>query len=102
MVYLWYPADVLAGAPRANYLPDFAGFECSIGEAAMKKLLGGAGSMAARTGRLKPHAIQNAKLSSSKKQYPLLVFSPGFDRIGPDLYRDARRPCEPRLCHRRD
>ena len=79
MVYLWYPADVLGPSALANYLPDFAAFKRCVGEAAMKKLLGGAGSMAARSGTLKLSAAQDARVSSSKKQYPLLVFSPGFD-----------------------
>ena len=78
MTYVWYPADVDAGARCASYFPNYDAFERCVGETAMKKLLGEAGRTAARSGKLKPHAVEHAKVSASSKEYPLLVFSPGF------------------------
>jgi pimeloyl-ACP methyl ester carboxylesterase len=79
MVYLWYPAAPEPGAPRACYFPDFDAFERCVGETATKKLLGEAGRACARSGALKAHAVENAKISAVAKKFPLLVFSPGFD-----------------------
>jgi predicted dienelactone hydrolase len=77
MVYVWYPADVGRTAQPAPYFPDFPAIEKCAGEADIKSLLG-AGYVPVKSGKLRTHSVENAKLSSSSKQYPLLVFSPGF------------------------
>jgi hypothetical protein len=78
MVYVWYPANAQSNAPTSPYFQDFASLEKCVGEAETKKLLGIAYE-SVKSGTLRPYAVQNAKISSSSKKYPLLVFSPGFD-----------------------
>src|SRR5262245_61831068 len=77
MVYVWYPANAQPNASTFPYLPDFAPLEKCATEAEMKDLLGAAYE-SAKSGALRTHALLNAKISSASKQYPLLVFSPGF------------------------
>jgi len=77
MVYVWYPAEVERDAPRAKYLPDFKAIEKCAGEGEMRDLLG-ASYATVKAGNLSTHAANDAKMSSDKKQYPVLLFSPGF------------------------
>src|SRR5262245_19333985 len=77
MVYIWYPANAQPNAPTLPYLQDFASLEKCAGETEMKNLLGVA-YMSVKSGALRTHGAQDANISTSNKQYPLLVFSPGF------------------------
>jgi dienelactone hydrolase len=77
MVYIWYPANAQPNAPTLPYLQSFASLEKCAGETEMKNLLGAA-YVSVKSGELRTHAAQDANISTSSKQYPLLVFSPGF------------------------
>jgi len=80
MVYVWYPAEVQPDAPRVKYLPDFAAIEKCAGEAEMKGLLG-ASYLTVKAGKLLTHSVKDVKMSSDQKQYPVLLFSPGFGEL---------------------
>jgi pimeloyl-ACP methyl ester carboxylesterase len=77
LVYIWYPAEPQANTEKAAYLPHFELIEATVGETELKKDLGGAYT-AVKAGSLRSHSIENAKISSARKQYPLLIFSHGF------------------------
>jgi hypothetical protein len=77
IVHVWYSANAQSNAPTWPYLPDFSLLEKCASEAEMKRLLGTAYE-SVKSGALRTHAMQNAKISSASKQYPLLLFSPGF------------------------
>ena len=77
IVHVWYPADVQPNAATLPYLQDFAALEKCAGEEEMKELLGAAYE-SVKSGALRTHASSNAKISTSSRKYPLLVFSPGF------------------------
>jgi predicted dienelactone hydrolase len=77
MVTVWYPAEAPAGAETVLYLPRFAAIEKCIGEKDMKDLLG-ISYARVKAGRIRTHSVENARIVSGHKTFPVLVFSPGF------------------------
>jgi predicted dienelactone hydrolase len=77
IVYVWYPAQVQPNTATATYFPNFEAIEKSVGEKKMKNLFG-SGYSATKSGKLRTHTFENAEMHPSSRQYPVLVFSPGF------------------------
>ena len=69
-VWVWYPAEAASGAGKASYWP--AHWQRALGEPAGVKAL-----LHTRPSLIHPHAVEEASLSNSQRQYPLLVFAPG-------------------------
>jgi pimeloyl-ACP methyl ester carboxylesterase len=74
MVDIWYPADASQGPP-ALYL-DAAAFERALGEAGLRRQLGGAYDIV-KAGGVATHAVVNAPFARSVRRAPVLIFSPG-------------------------
>ena len=72
-VWIWYPAEPASGARgarTASYWP--ADWQRALGEA------GGINDLVhTRPALIHPHAVDDASVANSQRQYPVLVFAPG-------------------------
>jgi dienelactone hydrolase len=69
-VWIWYPAEPAPGARTASYWP--ADWQRALGEA------GGINDLVhTRPALIHPHAVDDASVANSQRQYPVLVFAPG-------------------------
>ena len=69
-VWIWYPAEPAPGARSGSYWP--ADWQRALGQA------GGINDLVhTRPALIHPHAVDDAPISNSQQQYPVLVFAPG-------------------------
>ena len=69
-VWVWYPADPRSDARTATYWP--TNWERALGESGVINDLSHTRPALVRT-----HAVEDASVSNSQRQYPVLVFAPG-------------------------
>jgi predicted dienelactone hydrolase len=76
MVQLWYPTDIAEGYPRGDYLPN-----ASESAPAIAKRLELPSFILNHTNLLEVNSRVGAPLSPRNKQYPILVFSHGYQSL---------------------
>jgi predicted dienelactone hydrolase len=71
-VWIWYPAQVSDGTPRAEYFP-------SIAQPPMAELRGAALThfVFQSLSKVRGHSIENAELAARSQPFPVVLFNPG-------------------------
>lgn len=81
---VWYPAQSDQPAGSAQYLPDLATIQARIPEQEFKDEFDSAAGLI-ESSQIKTHSIPNARIASSPRRFPVLVFSHGLG-VPPEGY----------------